>query len=81
MIDIIAGLLVMAILGSLVTLLIISAKKAKKSAEDVISKANRLAADMDIVESDLAEIRQQIKELSNTFYETEADITDAEEAK
>ena len=81
MIDIVAGLLAMVILGSLVTLLVISAKKAKKSAEGVISKANRLAADMDIVESDLAEIRQQIKELSNTLYEIEADITDTEEVK
>lgn len=44
-------------------------KKVEKHADDVITKADRLMDNMDDVDSDLMEIKQQIRELSNTLYE------------
>ena len=49
----------------------------RKSAGDVIAKANRLMEDMDSTESDIWEIRQQIRALSNTLDEVE-DLIDEE---
>lgn len=44
-------------------------KKVEKHADDVITKADRLMDNMDDVDSDLMEIKQQIRELSGTLYE------------
>lgn len=53
-----------------------SIKKVKKSAEDVISKAKRLTESMEVVDSDLTEIRLQIRELSDTLNEIDEDLDD-----
>lgn len=71
------------IVGPLIIILIIcgfviwySVKKVKKSAEDVISKAKRLMESMEVVDSDLTEIRLQIRELSDTLNEVEDCLED-----
>lgn len=73
---ILAVILIIISIGYVCIVLRIS-KDIKKSADDLIAKANRLMEDMDSTESDVWEIRQQIRALSNTLDEVE-DLIDEE---
>ena len=51
-----------------------SARRVRKSAEDVCHKAARLSMDMDTMDGYLVEIREQIRELSQTLDKIEKDV-------
>lgn len=48
--------------------------KAKKTADDLIRRANELINDMDTMDHYLLDIRDQITRLSNTLDEIEKDV-------
>lgn len=72
----VAGIILIILLVLFTVGSIISLRRIKKSAADVISKANDLMANMDDVDTDLVEIRQQIKELSGILDDVEDEIED-----
>lgn len=51
-----------------------SARRVRKSAEDVCHKTARLSMDMDTMDGYLVEIREQIRELSQTLDKIEKDV-------
>lgn len=53
-------------------------RKLIKSAEIILEQASRLAEDMDELDSDVAEIRYQIRMLSTTLYDIQGDADDVE---
>lgn len=54
-------------------------RKLIRSAEIILEQATRLAEDMDELDSDVAEVREQIRMLSNALYEMEDDILSNDE--
>ena len=65
---VVAGLLIMRYIH----------RKLIRSAEIILEQATRLAEDMDELDSDVAEIREQIRMLSNTLYDIQGDADDIE---